>query len=279
MLTYRSGSSKKEIILSGDKIKSRIKTAGFHEYEWEVEAVERVIGSWVNGFRKKAKQYNLEIDFVGNRQERAESMNAFYEITEKDVLELKPGRLILDEYYIECFVIGAEVGKLDNQSRKVQRKAKIYAPYPFWIHKKTYKFKKGNIGNQTESFLDYPYNYEYDYMGNIKGVGRIENTEIASCNFEAIIYGPVTNPRFIINEHVYEVKTKLDEGDYLVINSADGEVVRMRKNGLQVNEFNNRNKSSSIFEKIAPGSNLVSWNGEFGMDISVLAERGEPICK
>ena len=276
---YKAGISKKELVLSGGVIRGRIKTAGFHEYEWDVDEVERRIGSWVNGFGKKPKKYDLDIDFCGTKYERAKAMNDFYEITEADILAVKPGRLFLDDYYINCFIIGSEPEKVDNQYRKVQKRVSVYAHYPFWINRKEYEFLKGRATETAGEFLDYEFDYEYDYLGSINGIGKIENTGLSPCNFEAIIYGPCINPRFVITNHVYEVKTKVESEEYVLIKSVEGTVERIRKNGSVVNEFNNRNKSSSIFEKIPVGSNLISWDGTFGIDISLLIERSEPECR
>ena len=91
------------------------------------------------------------------------------------------------------------------------------------------------------------------------------------------VYGPCTNPRITIGGNIYEVKTKLDTGEYLLIDSRAGTIYRVRVNGIKVNEFDSRNtEEGSVFKKIQPGYNLISWDGTFGFDLLLYVERSEP---
>lgn len=47
-------------------------------------------------------------------------------------------------------------------------------------------------------------------------------------------------------------------------------------NGTYVNEFNNRERSSNIFEKIATGVNSVIFDEINGFEITLFLERSEP---
>ena len=46
--------------------------------------------------------------------------------------------------------------------------------------------------------------------------------------------------------------------------------------GTITNVFNLRSRDSYIFDKIAPGMSSVTWDGNFGVDITLLEERSEP---
>ena len=70
MLVYKSGSTGEEINLSDNRIKTQIKKAGLYDYEWELDESELKIGSKINGFGKKAKRYEMILDFRGNEPSR-----------------------------------------------------------------------------------------------------------------------------------------------------------------------------------------------------------------
>ena len=122
-------------------------------------------------------------------------------------------------------------------------------------------------------YLDFPFDTPFDLMGDEKGTGSITIEHYAACDFLLTIYGPCLNPRIVIGDNLYEVRTKLDGGEYLLIDSREGTVFRVRTNGTKVNEFDNRVTSpNSPFEKIQPRYNLVSWDGSFGFDLLLFIE-------
>lgn len=275
MLVYKSGSTREEISLSQKFIRARIKKAGFYDYKWKPKETELENGVKISGFTKEKAEYTLILDFIGSEQERAENSNKFFELTEADVLGKTPGTLKLNNYCINCFVIENKSGGRDTRTRMVQRETKIIAPYPFWFTEQTHVFYPG--AGQDAGYLEFPFDIPFDLMGDAAGSGNINLEHYAACNFLITIYGPCTTPRIVIGNNTYEVKTKLDAGEYLQIDSRDGTVIRTRASGLKVNEFENRNSGAgSVFEKIQPGHNLVSWNGSFGFDITVYIERSEP---
>ena len=40
--------------------------------------------------------------------------------------------------------------------------------------------------------------------------------------------------------------------------------------------YNARNKLQSVFEKIPSGASVLSWEGDFGVDLTIFDERSEP---
>ena len=68
----------------------------------------------------------------------------------------------------------------------------------------------------------------------------------------------------------------MEEGEYLTIDSTTKKIFLTKNDGTIINQFNNRNRDSYIFEKIPAGSNVVTWNGDFAFDVILLEERSEP---
>ena len=91
-----------------------------------------------------------------------------------------------------------------------------------------------------------------------------------------IIYGPCTNPRITISNHVYQIFDTLSANEYIEIDSRNSTVKKYLANGTVQNIFYKKGNSNSVFELIPAGDILVSWNGEFGFDITVYKERSVP---
>ncbi len=277
MLRYKSGTTGEEIKLNGDKIRARISESNLYEYAWEMD--EKNIGTIGNGgirrITKKPKEYELEVDFTGTKKERAENVNKFNEITERDVREKKPGRIYIRNEYIECLIVGSEPEKLKDRYRTVRKRFDVYAPNPFWITEKNFSYEPGKDIAPAQ-YLDHPFDYKYDYFDPGKGIGRLNNDHYADAHFRMNVYGPVVNPRILIGEYPYEVFTTVAKNEYLVIDSRAQTVVRTKQGGEKIDEFDNRNKEQSIFRKIPAGSHTINWSGDFGIDITLFQERSEP---
>lgn len=209
-----------------------------------------------------------------------EAMDMFNEYTEPDVQNKTPGRLYCGDSYIQCYLKGAELLEWEYDAGYIDKNVKLITAYPCWITEKTVSFYKSG-GEPSGDYLDYAMDYPKDYTAKLEGIGHLLNDHYLPCDFKMVVFGPCINPHININGHPYEVFTVLEEGEYLTISSKSGEIIRTRINGTEVNEYNNRQKypSPSIFDKISIGQNLVSWDGNFGFDITLLQEGSEPIWK
>ena len=91
-----------------------------------------------------------------------------------------------------------------------------------------------------------------------------------------VIYGPAVNPSVSIANHPYQVNITIEKGELLEIDSTKGTVYQITSKGQKISRFNERQKEPSVFEKIPPGGSLISWNGDFDLDVILYEERSEP---
>lgn len=277
---YYKNSAGRMIDLSAYPIRIRQKSSGFSTYEWEVDETELAMGSRVNGFSKRAYNAEMVIDFSGSRSQRAEALQAFYEITEYDVRRKMDGadaigRIYVDNQYIECYIITSEPQYYEDRFRTLGKKCSLYVPYPFWIEDVTTHFLPAESGD-AYPYLDYTYDYNYDYSRRLSGTDVINNAHFVSSGFQIVIYGPCVDPYVTIGGITYKVNTTVLEGEHLTINSVDKTVQRTQVRGTVINEFNNREKDGvSIFTPIGPGRQSVVWPGTFGFDVILRQERSE----
>lgn len=256
-----------------------LQTGELFNTKWNYESIRKAYGgASITEFWKDLEERKLILSIVNYGKESYESaVDRFYDVTNYDVTNQVPGRLYYGNMYLSCYLVQSLKTEWESDSSYLDNEVTLVAEYPVWIQDKFYQFrKKEDTESSNNMYLDYPYDHPFDYMGEIKGVGYIDNPDYP-CHFQAIVYGPVPSPRFTISDHLYEVSTKLGEGEYMIIDSRLKTVVRVRTDGTKVNEFNNRNKQFSLFEKIPVGNNLISWSGNFGIDMTLFYERGEPI--
>ena len=244
-------------------------------YSWDADTDNGKITS----FTREMATYPITVTVTADSDEEfADILNNFHSIVVKDIIDHTPGRLYIGDQYLSCYISG-DIKTDAFMGVPIQVKnLTVVTDHPFWITDKKYEFKKGVEGKGV-GYLDFPFDTPFDLMGDEKGTGSITIEHYAACDFLLTIYGPCLNPRIVIGDNLYEVRTKLDGGEYLLIDSREGTVFRVRTNGTKVNEFDNRVTSpNSPFEKIQPRYNLVSWDGSFGFDLLLFIERSEPKC-
>lgn len=275
MVKYESGTTGDVFDLSGRAARLLLKETELYDYAWDVEEIKQELGSFINGFGKKAAEYKMEIDFTGSRAERADSMAKFFEVVEQDILAKKTGKLYLEDQYINCFVIKGAYEDLKDQYNKVRKEVTVYAPYPFWIVERKATYQKQDIPKGSGN-LDYAYDFPYDMTPLKRGIDYLENDHYTDSHFKMIIYGPASDPAVYIQNQAYQVYTTIEEKEYLVIDSKEHTVCRVKNDGTKISEYNNRLKEQSIFEKIPAGIHQINWSGNFGFDIILFHERSEP---
>ena len=257
---------------------TRMKDANFHDYEWEYDSIEQQYGIDITRFRKTAKEYEATIVFKGDLDTRKRNLNRFFEIAEKDIIDKNPGKIIWDDYYINAYAVSSSTYPNDD-SGWTQKDVIFLCPYPFWIAEESRSFPPIEQSVASDEYLDYEYDYGYDYSTPTDGSEIWEVDHFAPCEFLMTIFGPVSNPRILINGYPYEVYTELGSNDYLQIDSRNNKVIKYLSNGTRQDMYNYRAKQQSIFEPITPGNITVMWTGTYGFDLTLFCERSEPKWK
>ncbi len=245
------------------------------DYEWSVEKENNKITSLKKGLKTKS----ITVSIKGNDiEDGIEKRNRIFEVFEKDVLLRKCGKIIIGDYYLQCYIIDSQKSRYIKDSNYLVVKLKIIPEYPYWCHEETKSFLKYSqkASRAVGGNLSYPFGYPYKYPIP-RNVGFLKNNHYAPCDFKMIVFGPCTDPAVRINGHLYEVITTLFEGEYMVIDSRDHTVVRYSNDGVSQSIYNSRNKDSNLFEKIPSGNCSVLWNiDSFGFDVTLFQERSEP---
>lgn len=228
----------------------------------------------ITGFYKEMSEKNFTLSiFADTKDEYDLVMNNLHRITEKDVLDKKPGRLFVNGYYLECYIVQKSFSDYEELFFSVEVKLNIVSENPFWIKKAEYYFDASK--SLSTDNKKYNYKYAYRYANGMRN-RFITNNYINECNFELKIFGAALKPQIIIGGYEYLINDYLEEGEYLIVDSLKRTVIKVMHNGTIVNIFDSREKKKSVFQKIQPGRNLISWSGKFDFMITLYEERAEP---
>lgn len=247
--------------------------------EWKYEATENV-----NTNRKKlerfyrtgiSKKITLQI-YADTKDEFDGIMNRLNEIADIDIIEQKPGKLWVGDYYLECYITELNPKDYDDIFYTVDVDATIEAFTSYWVNKSMHTFHSYGITSNYNK--RYPGRYPYRYANGLKS-NYLINPNYTPSNFQMIIYGPVVNPQVMVGNNTYLVNVVLEEGEYLLIDSRNKTITKFLKNGEKVNAYHNRQKGKEFFEKIRTGRQIVQWTGKFDFDIIVIEERSAPKWK
>ena len=239
------------------------------DYAWDYTETNNKILS----FDRKIRKYNLPVVIMcRNKEEGFQKRNALFEIAEKDVLAKKYGTLQIGDYKLQCYVKESKKSEYLTNKRYMKVQLSIVTDKPYWVKETTYRFRSNT---NTSEYLDYTYDFPYDFMNSLS-LSNFNNANFTASNFKIIIYGAVENPQLTINSHVYGVEATLVANETLTIDSLEKTIEQVSVAGTRYNKFNNRNKDSYIFEKIAAGKCAVLPSEKFDFDIVIYEERGEP---
>jgi hypothetical protein len=284
-------------------------TSELRNYEWGYDS--NSTGNKVKDLKRKVVEksltfviYSQDLDEVYNLR------NNFYEIVSKDNLAEEMGKIYLDEYYIEGYIIKSKKSDYYKDRRflklevsfitdGVWKKEKVLNVFgkeiespreqeeptitgkagsePVALESGVYRpeFKFDYFKKSTYKIYCPQYDYAYEYVMT-SGKRDIINDNYVSSDFILTIYGFVNNPSIVIGGHQYQINTIVLEGERLVIDSKNKTVQKIGILGDVTNVFNSRNKDSSIFEKIPSGTQSVVYAGTYDIELKVIEERSEP---
>lgn len=254
----------------------KIKNAKLHSYSWNVIERKHRFGAAVRDFKKDAIEYKIELRISGTDNRKKEIENILFEAFERDINTKRPGKLLYDDYYIECYVTASETSP--DEYFGLKKTITAYCPYPFWIKETTYQYfpepPEAVKYTELEEGIMFP-EFPFDFCTET-GEEVLINRSFNDSNFIMTIYGFAENPQLNIAGHPYKVEATINEGEQLVINSLTHTVQKIGRLGEITNLYNARGKIYSVFKKIPPGTNTLQWSGGFGVDIKLFDERSEP---
>lgn len=229
------------------------------------------LGSKLSRFYREAREYTIQLSVWG--ADMHDTLNNMTDIFERDIFLKVPGRLQVNEDYLNCYIIASEVGDWTLAGNGVTVELTILAEKPLWIREELLSF--GTFTSDSASGFILPTAIPFGLTSSA-GIKQLIVDYHASVLAEISLFGPSVNPSFSIGSHLYQVNGTLLAGERFVINQLDKTVVKVTNSGEIINAFNLRSKTSSVFEPIPAGENILTYSGDFAVSINLYYERGEP---
>lgn len=304
IVKYISGTNKKEFVLNRDYTIA-IKECNPFDVKWSYETIENQFGVKIKQFKKDPISLEIVLKFRGSMQTIYKNLESFLREAETDIYNMQSGKLYIGSEYLDGYFV-EQTTESSAEFYGFQKTAVFFAPYPFWIRETSYSFLPEEddsvtiIPGEEEPepeitmekgimFPDFPFDLTikeskktkgiFDLpcdLKRVKGIRVIENDSYLSCHFKMTLYGPVTDPEVVIANHLYKVGTTVFTGERLEIDSRTHSVKKVGRLGEETDLYNSRYKLQSVFEKIPPGRQTVTWPGGYGIDIVLYDERSEP---
>lgn len=252
--------------------KFRTRTADYHNYSWKPQVTNQQYGANVYRFDREVASYSTLLTVFGTEREKRTYLNLLHAAFEHDIVTMTPGRITHGMYYVECYITDSST-YYDNPW--TQNELTIYVPYPFWRRDIEYELQASEA--EEYEFLDFPYDFQYDYMATLPGFRMITNPGVKPADWKMTIDGYALNPLVVLNGMSVGVNAVIGTGEKLIISSKDKTVIKYGANGSEANLFNNRIKTNSIFEQLPSGELSVMWSGAFDINLIVYEERSEPL--
>jgi hypothetical protein len=256
-----------------------IKTGSFHEYSWNPEAVSYKYGDLLKIFTKEAQQYNCTLAFSGAQADIERNIETIHDAWEHDIMLQRPGKLVWNDYSIECYFIQSKTYP-NNSNTRTLNDCTIYCPYPFWTKETKYEIQATGADEIIDG-LDFPFDLPCDL--GVAGYRRVINFDTSiPLDFRMVIYGVITNPCIYINGHLYEVDITVPANSHLTISSIEKNdrekaVTLTYPSGRTSSVLYARNRESYIFEPIVGnGQIIVSTPQTMRFDLYLIEKRSEP---
>lgn len=226
-----------------------VKSSDLHDYAWEY--AER--SGKISSFKRNIIQKKIEIVILcDNEGAGIQKRNFLMEYCEKDVIAKQPGKIIVNGYYLKCYVIASTKTEYLKSKKRMYVSLILLSDEPFWI---------------KEVMPEYNSDYQ------------MTNPLTQAANFRLEINGLAESPAMItIGGTNYGISDTVASGETLVIDSLTKEVYKL-VNGEKVNVFNKRLRTDSndyVFRKIPAGSNTVRRSSNFTWSMILYDERSEP---
>lgn len=218
------------------------------DYSWEASD---------NGLPVRSKKSRLlPLWFIGKDSKTCSmKRNEAYRIFDQDVIYGKPGKLYVNDYFLECLFVAATNDSYFESERWLKTSYTIECDDPSW------RFEADdpvytNIAEGTSAqsdtlavmaetrYFGFPFNFPFDFGQLQNNSASIPDTsggsssgmspgvddeasgtesELAkfkyafSSDFRLVIYGPCTNPMITINGHTYGLKMTMVAGERVEI--------------------------------------------------------------
>lgn len=217
-------------------------------------------------FVRKCEESSIGAVVIGYK-----TRNDLYYITIQDVAEDKPGRLYINDWFLECYLFRSEKDRTFLGPAADYSMAIIPASEPRWQRIKNYTFYSQASGGG----INFDYNFDYNFDNASVDTKIVENESVFPAGMVITVYGPAVNPRLTIAGNLYECEVDIEMGGRLEIDGVSGDIKLFDRWGASENAFNKRrgdpfyDSGSFIFQPLPRGIHSVTTPQSLNLAIEV----------
>lgn len=235
-------------------------------------------GASVDSFYRGENTFELSlIAWSESYEHTAQLLNNLSNAIEYDVRMRTAGKLWLDNYYIECYIVGGSVNKYFRNKSACSKRYTVLPVGMYWCYETKTNFPIGSGVQTSQGIKKYNLRYPYKYGIGYSSQTIYNDSEKWETPSIITIYGPITNPSLLIAGNVYAVYTTIGSNERIVIDQKMKKIYKIGPTGTKSNLYPYRDKTHNIFEYIPSGNVDVVYSGDFGFDITLIHQRSEPI--
>jgi hypothetical protein len=229
------------------------------------EPAERSIEAWIDRWAE---------------EEGFERRDRLLEAAERDVRSNTPGRFRVGDWYCYGHIVASNPDGHLADGRHMTTALKVLLPDPVWYrdHRHTFYLYDRDPGGEDDS--DFPHGYPHGYA-NAYAVNALTNPSDHHSSFTLTVFGPAENPSVEIAGNIYAVRTVVEEGEHLVVDSRKRKIYVVACDGTATNAYAERLKGARdegryIFQQIPSGRHVVSLGGHHVSTVTIHEDRSAP---
>lgn len=285
MEIYYINSAGDKLNLLSDKIAIQ-RPESLFENKWGYSsATSMIFGGKVKKFYKGVQEKKITISVVADNQEDFTAIcREIEDIIFYDVQVKKPGRLFVNETYIDCYFFEASYSDYEDLFYITDREFTIVTEYPNWISEHTYVINKNvslinavaGLAVTGKAILNTNTDPNNDDSGETTK-SYVRNGQKFPCNFRIKMNGPSEWPHLVVGDNIYNFDYAIPDGSYILVDSIKKTCILYGIDGTEINVFGYRDPDYYIFQKIKSGVSEVEWNERNPVEFTIYEERGEPL--
>lgn len=239
-------------------------------------------GNDVTDFYHEPTELELVIAIGAETEEEGLKLrDQIAEIAEADVLDKQPGKLEINGWHLNCYIVGRDYDEWYWDGRVCEITLTVLALEQLWYRELVYHFDTTQSESSGYSFLDFPHDFPHDYSSGKSKIKQVQNVSLSDANVTIRMYGAASNPYVNIAGNTYGVYATPKDGEYIEIDTKNQTVELVKQFGERENMFAKRyaggeGSGQYIFEKVPSGYLTASSDNTFKYDIVVQEFRSEP---
>ncbi len=239
----------------------------------------------VRGFYRELTEFDIPVAVhTDSVAEAVARCNELARLGANDRLNLTPGTITCGAYATKGYIVSVEFDESDDvYGFLTSAKVTVALENPTWTTEETRHFIKQSSDRSSgdSDWLNYPHNHPYNYLPIDRSWQAIENTSATPCSVRLTVFGFAEDPTVRIGPNLYGVSGTVANGSRLVLDARAKEIYEVTRIGGRVNRLDDRLRGakgggSYVFEKVPVGRHLVTYDGSFGFDLTLIYEEDMP---